>query len=203
MMKNKLIGTAILTSTLLGGVGATTAFAATPHNTAVKQMSNYHGPNTAGLAKSLGVSETKLKAALDTIHKNTPKDKGDKGAPKDKGNKAHNENNHFADLAKKLGIDESKIKSVMDANKPSSPGAKPDFAKIAKALGVSESKLKSALTPPSHPNDDQKKGMHSPNDNFAKDLAKALNISETKVKSALDANRPSPVQGGDHGKNRF
>jgi hypothetical protein len=58
--------------------------------------------DTAALAKSLGVTEDKLQAALDAAHG----DKGDELA---------------AALAKELGLDATKVKSALEAQRPDRP----------------------------------------------------------------------------------
>ncbi|MES1193135.1 MAG: hypothetical protein ABUM26_02345 [Solirubrobacterales bacterium] len=61
--------------------------------------------DTAALAKSLGVTDAKLQAALDAAH-------GDKG---DRGDEL------AAALAKELGLDATKVKAALEAQRPDRP----------------------------------------------------------------------------------
>jgi hypothetical protein len=73
--------------------------------------------DTAALAKSLGVTEAKLQAALDKVRP-AKGDRDDKGDPGDKGDRAAA---MATALAKELGLDAAKVKSALDAQHPGHP----------------------------------------------------------------------------------
>ncbi len=141
--------------------------------------------DTAALAKTLGVTEDKLQAALD---KTRPAD----------GNRDDKRTEWTAALAKALGQSTADVQAVLDANRPTPPPAagstpqqrpaKPDDSALAKALaakfGISQDKAQAALDT-AHGN----KGDRD--DEMATALAKELGLDATKVKSALEAQRPS------------
>ena len=86
MLNKKLVSGTVLATVMLGGVSSA-AFASnatTAHsNTTITNAFHKQGPklDTAKLAKELGVSEAKLKTALETVHKETPKPSKPTGTP--------------------------------------------------------------------------------------------------------------------------
>jgi hypothetical protein len=101
--------------------------------------------DTAALAKTLGVTEDKLQAALD----NVGPAKGDRD-----GKRAE----WTAAIAKALGQSTADVQAVLDANRPTPPAAgstpqqrptKPDDSALAKALaakfGITQDKAQAAL----------------------------------------------------------
>jgi Clp amino terminal domain, pathogenicity island component len=75
--------------------------------------------DTAVLAKSLGVTEAKLQAALDKVRP-AKGDRDDKrtAAPRDKGDRGAE---MAAALAKELGVDAAKVTSALEAQRPDRP----------------------------------------------------------------------------------
>lgn len=189
----------------ISGVGASTAIATaqsdnqaqhTPKGDVKKDGANNHrhGALAKDLAKSLGVEETKVQAALDKIH-------GERKAEREKA-QAESE----ATLAKKLGVSEEKLKEAFtkDSNGKGDKGfrshrAHSDLSQVAKKLGVNEDKLRDALEenrPKFDKNSLPKKG------DFAEKLAKELGVDFAKVEKALGDSRGGergPVRHGDHG----
>jgi hypothetical protein len=136
--------------------------------------------DTAALAKSLGVTEAKLQAALDATRP-AKDDKMDDRA---------------AAIAKALGQSQADVQAVLDANRPTPPTgsgtpqqwpAKPDESALAKALatkfGITQDKAQAAL--------DAAHGDHDHTTELATALAKELGLDVAKVTSALEAQHPS------------
>lgn len=132
-----------------------------------------HGPfDPAALATSLGVTEAKLTAALDTLRQSKEDHQGPDAAA----------------IAKALGASQSDVQAVLDANRPDhrrGPGHGPGDGTLAKALadklGASQAKAQTALD-----------RAHADHENAeAAALAKALGLDTAKVKAALDAQRPA------------
>lgn len=139
--------------------------------------------DTAALAKSLGVTEDKLQAALDKVRPA-------------KGDRDDKRTERTAAIAKALGQSTADVQAVLDANRPERPAAggtpqqrpaKPDESALAKALaakfGISQDKAQAAL-------DAAHSGQPDRGDAMAAALAKELGLDATKVKSALEAQRP-------------
>lgn len=139
--------------------------------------------DTAALAKSLGVTEDKLQAALDKVRPA-------------KGDRDDRRTERTAAIAKALGQSTADVQAVLDANRPDPPAAgstpqqrpaKPDDSALAKALaarfGISQDKAQAALDA-AHGDKDNR------GDELAAALAKELGLDATKVKSALEAQRP-------------
>jgi hypothetical protein len=136
--------------------------------------------DTAALATTLGVTEAKLKAALDATRPAN-------GAKDDE---------RAAAIAKALGATTTEVQAVLDANRPARPAAgtapqerpaKPDESKLVAALadklGVSQAKAQAAL--------DAAHGDHGDRDSeLAAALAKELGLDTATVKAALDAQHP-------------
>jgi ClpA/ClpB-like protein len=140
--------------------------------------------DTAALAKSLGVTEDKLQAALDKVRP-AKADRDDKRTA------------WTAAIAKALGQSTADVQAVLDANRPDPPAAgstpqqrpaKPDDSALAKALaakfGISQDKAQAAL-------DAARGDKDNRGDELAAALAKELGLDATKVKSALEAQRPA------------
>jgi hypothetical protein len=139
--------------------------------------------DTAALAKSLGVTEDKLQAALDKVRPA-------------KGDRDDKRTERTAAIAKALGQSAADVQAVLDANRPTPPAAgstpqqrpdKPDESALAKALaakfGISQDKAQAALDAAHGDKGDR-------GDELAAALAKELGLDATKVKSALEAQRP-------------
>jgi DNA-directed RNA polymerase specialized sigma subunit len=120
------------------------------------------GPFLDGLADRLGVSEDKLRAALEDLRTDA----------KDR----------FAtELAAALGIDKAKVTAALDKAKPDRPHirrhrAPRAFARaLAKELGISTAKVRAALA-------DRRGRPGGPDD-----LAKALGVTEQQLRDAFHA----------------
>ena len=139
--------------------------------------------DTAALAKTLGVTEDKLQAALDNVRPA----KGDRDGKRTEWTAA---------IAKALGQSNADVQAVLDANRPTPPAAgstpqqrptKPDDSALVKALaakfGIAQDKAQAAL--------DAAHGDKGDRDNeLAAALAKELGLDAAKVKSALEAQHP-------------
>lgn len=137
--------------------------------------------DTAALAKTLGVTEAKLQAALDATRPAKDDKMGDRAAA----------------IAKALGQSQADVQAVLDANRPTPPTAgstpqqqpaKPDESALAKALatkfGITQDKAQAALDA-AHGDRDQHETE------LAAALAKELGLDTAKVTAALEAQRPS------------
>lgn len=139
--------------------------------------------DTAALATTLGVTEAKLRSALEA----TRPAKGDRDAGR--GDRA-------AAIAKALGEPEADVQAVLEANRPArgdrGPGAaKPDrtalIAALAKAFDVSTAKATTAVAAAEKAH----RAQHDARDAaMATALAEELGLDVTKVTSALEAARP-------------
>jgi hypothetical protein len=140
--------------------------------------------DTAALAKTLGVTEDKLQAALAKVRPA----QGDRDGKRTEWTAA---------IAKALGQSAADVQAVLDANQPTPPAAgttpqqrpaKPDDSALAKALatkfGITQDKAQAALDATHGDKGDR-------GDELAAALAKELGLDATKVKSALEALRPS------------
>jgi hypothetical protein len=144
--------------------------------------------DTTALAKSLGVTEDKLQAALAKVRP-AKGDRDDKWTER------------TAAIAKALGQSTADVQAVLDANRPDPPAAgstppqqrpaKPDESALAKALatkfGISQDKAQAALDAAHGDRGDRR----DRGDAMAAALAKDLGLDATKVRSALEAQRPS------------
>lgn len=140
------------------------------------------GVDAAALAKSLGVDEAKLTAALDKVRP----DRGDRRTEM------------TAAIAKALGVDAADVQAVLDAQRGPDGGPGPGRGRgpggggelvsaLAKKLGISEDKVRSALEaarPDRGDRGDRKNEL-------AAALAKELGLDASKVQSALEADRPA------------
>jgi hypothetical protein len=139
--------------------------------------------DTAALAKSLGVTEAELQAALDKVRPA-------------KGDRDDKQTERTAAIAKALGRSTADVQAVLDANRPAPPAAgstpqqrpaKPDESALAKALaakfGISQDKAQAALDAAHGDKGDR-------GDQLAAALAEELGLDAAKVTSALEAQRP-------------
>ena len=124
----------------------------------------------AALAKELGVSTAKVRAALE-------KRRGHRGDP--------------GDLAADLGVSEEKLREAFHAVFGKLRPPHPRFGNLAKELGVTQAQLDAAL--------EELKAQHEElRDEFAQELADRLNLDVAKVKEALETTprffgrRPGP-----------
>jgi AraC-like DNA-binding protein len=124
----------------------------------------------AALAKELGVSTAKVRAALE-------KRRGHHGDP--------------GDLAADLGVSEEKLREAFHAVFGNLRPPHPRFGNLAKELGVTQAQLDAAL--------DELKAQHEEmRDELAQELADRLNLDVAKVKEALETTprffgrRPGP-----------
>jgi hypothetical protein len=138
------------------------------------------GVDTAALAKSLGVDEAKLTAALDKVRPD----------------KADRRSEIAAAIAKSLGVQTADVQAVLDAQLGPDGGPGPGrgpgrdggelVSALAKKLGISEDKVRSALEA-ARPARPERGGK----DELAAALAKELGLDASKVQSALEAARPA------------
>ncbi len=169
-------GSAVLASAAYGvgtqvGDGNATA-ASKSSNSSSDQRRGPGRPDLSGIAAKLGVSEAKLRAALDDLRPDRPA-KGKRGG------------DIAAALAKELDVSEAKVQEILEKNRPARP-PRPNknrmAAKLAKELGISTAKVRSALA-------DSKQGDRR-GPPAIDELAKELGVSEAKLRSALEKTRP-------------
>jgi energy-converting hydrogenase A subunit M len=116
----------------------------------------------AALAKELGVSTAKVRAALE-------KRRGHPGDP--------------GDMAADLGVSEERLREAFHAVFDKVRGPHPRFGNLAKELGVTQAQLDAGL--------DTLKAQHEQlRDEFAKELAERLKLDVAKVQDALEDLRP-------------
>src|SRR3954447_5113760 len=138
------------------------------------------GPGLSALAQKLGVSEEKLRAALQDVRPQGPPRPGRFGNP-------------LSDLAGALGVSESKLRAAfLEVQKQ----RQAEFPKqLADALGVDVSKVRAALDKQRGKEDAEHKARR---DQLATALAKRLGIPKSRVESALRS-LPHPGPGGPGG----
>jgi hypothetical protein len=132
-----------------------------------------HGQELRALARELGVSRAKLRAALDAVGAGDRPDKGDLAA----------------DLAQALGVEESAVQEILEENRPDGrrgpggPHSPGDLVEaLASGLNIDEAKIEDAL-----------ESLHEQrHDEFAAALAEELGLDADDVADALDAFRPGP-----------
>ncbi|MDO9409417.1 hypothetical protein [Patulibacter sp.] len=143
------------------------------------------GVDVAALAKTLGVTETKLQAAIEKVR---PAE-GDR------------RDERVGAIAKALGASQADVASVLQEQRgdrgrrgPGGPGGGPrgdDSALVtalAKKTGTSEADVRTALKAARPDRDDRF-------DELSAALAKELGLDAAKVKAALEAARPTPPAG--------
>lgn len=175
-----LAGSVVLASAAYGigtqvDDGSATAASSSGKPSAGDRRGGPRGHDLSGLAKTLGVSEAKLRAALEDLRGDRPvKGKGDLAAA----------------LAKELDVSEAKVQDVLDSARPPRPrdgrraGHRRFAVALAKELGIDASKVRSALG-------DAKQDRGGRRGPPALDgLADKLGVSEAKLRSALEATRP-------------
>ena len=133
----------------------------------------HHRQELAALARELGVSRAKLRAALDAVGAGDRPDKGSLAA----------------DLAEALGVEASAVEEILEANRPDGrpgpggPGGHGDIVEaLASGLNIDEAKVEDAL-----------ESLHEQrHDAFAAALAEELGLDAAAVEEALDSFRPGP-----------
>ena len=120
----------------------------------------------AALAKQLGISTAKVRAALEK-HRNNPTSPDD--------------------LAQELGVSEQKLHdafhAIMGKIRARGPGDRPGLDNLAKELGVTKAQLEAAF-------DTLRADHEDLRDQFAQELATKLGIDVQKVEDAIDDFRP-------------
>lgn len=133
-------------------------------NVRPERPARHRGPRAfaAELAKELGLSTAKVRAALEER-------RGHRGDP--------------GDLADELGVSEERLREAFHAvfgrHRPHRPG----LANLAKELGVTRAQLEAAFEKLRDEKDEAR-------DEFAQELADRLNVDVAKVQDALDALHP-------------
>jgi hypothetical protein len=136
-----------------------------------------HGPGMhrqelGTLARELGVSQAKLRAALNEVGAGDRPGKGTLAA----------------DLAKALGVDQSAVEEILEANRPDGPrgpggrGHGDLIEALASGLDVDEAKVEAAL-------EELHETRHA---DLAAALARELGLDADDVADALDSFRPGP-----------
>ncbi|HEX8083168.1 MAG TPA: Clp protease N-terminal domain-containing protein [Solirubrobacteraceae bacterium] len=154
------------------------------------------GPGLSALADRLGVSEAKLREALDSLRPS--------------GDPADHEDELAAALAKSLGLDQAKVDAALEQlraqHEQEHEQRFDEFAAaLAKELGLSADKVKAALDkvkpdrPPGPPPPGERPRFrrHDGPRAMLGALAKELGVSRAKLRAALAAVRPDgPGRGG-------
>ena len=205
-----LAGTGFAIGSQAGG-GSAEAARAGDRSADGRGFGRHGGPGLGSLAQELGVSEERLREALDAVRPSHDRD--DKhaelaaalatslGVDEAKVTEALEglqdaRHDAFADeLAQALGIEASKARSVLDSLRPDRSAdrsgdrpRRPSLATLARRLGVTQAELRAALReagPPRHG-----RGNHGPggrHGDLAADLARALGVEAAKVEDALEA----------------
>jgi len=151
----------------------------------------------AGLAKKLGLDQSKVEAALDKL-----RPQGRREGHRDL----------TAALAKQLGLSQSKVRAALDKVRPERGNGRPDpdrfLTALAKELGVSKAKLQAAFQkvhprPPGGPG----RGPGGPGPGGpgpdAAALAKALGVDQAKLEKALDELRQEHEAEHEQRRNEF
>jgi transcriptional regulator with XRE-family HTH domain len=123
-----------------------------------------HRQSLAALARELGVTRAKLRAALNAVGAGDRPEKGDLAA----------------DLAQALGVERSAVEEILEDG-PRGPGR--DLVEdLASGLGIDESRVEEAL-----------EQLHeNRHDEFAAALAEELGLDAADVEDALESVRPGP-----------
>ena len=129
--------------------------------------------NLNALARELGVSRAKLRAALQAVGAGDRPDRGSLSA----------------DLAAALGVEESAVEEILEANRPDGPrgpggpGGHDDLVEaLASGLNIDEAKVEDAL-----------ENLHeNRHEAFAAALAEELGLDAADVAEALESQRPGP-----------
>ena len=172
-----------------GTSGAATATGAAFHP--VRPMGGPGGPDGAGLqdlATRLGVSQDKLRAALDAIGKSDPQAGGDPRTVLEKA------------LADGLNVPQSKVAAALDKlmakHDAAEAGCRTAFeATLAKGLGIDAAKVKAAfdkLRPDrAGARHARPLGPGAGPGGFLSTLAKELGVDQSKLRAALEKVRPA------------
>lgn len=171
-----LAGSVVLASAAYGVGTQVDDGSATAASSSSSSSDDRRGPpgrHLSGLADTLGVSEAKLRAALEDLRGERP---------------ARGKRDLAAALAKELDVSRAKVEEVLEGLRPREgrrtgrhAGHRRFVAALAKELGIEASKVRSALA-------DARQDRRGPP--ALADLAKALGVSAAKLRSALEATRP-------------
>src|SRR5215218_2870088 len=167
------------------------------------------GHDLSDAAARLGVTEAKLRAALEDLRPDRRDDrhadlaaalakelglstaKVQTALEKQHGERKLDRDDRRADrrdefaqaLARKLGVAESKVRSALEATRPDGRrGGRPDLGVLATAIGVSQAKLTTAFE---NIRDEMEKQHEARRAAFVKQLAAKLGVSEAKVEEVV------------------
>ncbi len=184
--------TALIAATAAAGfAGATIAGAADPTASTPSASSSQRGPaggpgggkcaDLAAIATTLGVTEAKLRAAVEAARPEKPANWRDRGAAM------------AADIAKALGERTADVQAVLAANRPAGRGPRGGgdhtalVAALAKRFSISEAKAQAAVDA-AHEAHEAKHEQRE--DAMFAAIAKALGKDAAAVEQAFEANRP-------------
>ena len=169
------------------GDGEALAGSTTPSATRTAGPHGYGPRDLSGIAGQLGVTEAKLRAALEDL-------RPDKGAMKDEHKAAL-----ATALAKELGLDAAKVTAGLEKFRGERKAVRRDRhgdrlqrfdEALAAKLGVDAAKVRSAFDS-LKPGPDRRAGKPA-----LADLAKKIGVSEDKLRAALTDLRPGARAGG-------
>lgn len=161
----------------------------------------------AAVAKTLGLDEAKVKAALADARPPMGRHFRFRGGPKPPkaGARPRHEDrrDRLDSAAKTLGVSAAKLRSALQAARHDDPGrpekgTDPLATDLAKALGIDATKVNKALQ---SLRQTQRKQGDARRNAFAAKLAKELGIPEAKVRAALP-DRPKGLRGHRRGGHR-
>jgi biotin operon repressor len=141
------------------------------------------GAGLADLAEDLGVSQDKLRDALEAVREDMAP-KGDRRTE------------HAAALAKALGKSTEDVEKAFETLHDQRRQA--FAASLAKSLGLDEAKVRAALERV-RPDEDEPRGRHGGPRAMFGDLAEELGVSRTRLRRALRDARPEAGERGRHG----
>jgi biotin operon repressor len=137
------------------------------------------GPGLGNLAEDLGVSEDKLRDALEAV----------RAAQAPKGDRRED---HAAALAKALGKSAEDVEKAMQAVREQRENAFADA--LAKSLGIDAAKVRAALDD-ARPDEDERPRRGERRERFG-DLAEKLGVSQARLRRALRDALPDGLRGG-------
>jgi hypothetical protein len=142
-----------------------------------------HRADLAAVAQKLGVTEAKLRSALQSSRPSGAPNRGDRGAEL------------AAEIAKALGVDAAKVQDILEDNRPARGprGSGPDdstlVSALAKGLSKSEADVRAALETARRAHRDAHEAREAA---MYAAIAKALGKTAAEVKAAFEAARPTP-----------
>jgi hypothetical protein len=158
------------------------------------------GEGLSALAEDLGVSEDKLRTALDDLRDEQPRDAFEATRPRRGAAPGRFRGRRAPEraLASELGVSVAKLRAAVRAVRPDRGDRheRGDMSEaLAKELGVDAAKVEDAFEQLREKHEAEHESREA---DFAAALAEKLGVSEDKVADALAAKRPVHGRGGGH-----